>query len=61
MNEQEYQKILKEGKSRYEIKDGILFKKNKDGSEKLLRVIQRFEMEAVLYMCMIILGQHISE
>src|SRR3984957_484612 len=50
MNEQEYQKILKEGKSRYEIKDGILFKKNKDGSEKLLRVIQRFEMEAVLYM-----------
>src|SRR5438445_11074691 len=49
MNENEYNKIIEnnEKERKYELKEGILYKKKR---EKRLQVIRRWEMEGVLYM-----------
>ena len=49
MNENEYNKIIEniEKEKKYEVKEGILYRKKK---EKRLQVIRRWEMEGVLYM-----------
>jgi hypothetical protein len=50
MNEQLYQKLLKEEDTRrdkYILKEGILYKKR---NEQLLRVVRRFEIEPILYL-----------
>ena len=52
MNEEEYNKIMKEVKKgklteKYEIKKGTLHRRKND---KLLKVIRRYEWEAVMYM-----------
>src|SRR5687768_3863810 len=52
LEENEYEELLKkvrEGKEKkYKIKEGSLFKENKE--EKLLKVIRRFELEPILYL-----------
>src|SRR6266498_3789556 len=49
MNENEYNKIIEniEKEKKYELKEGILYRKKK---EKRLQVIRRWEMEGVLFM-----------
>src|SRR6266511_1044949 len=52
MKEKEYEKLLekvKKGKERkYKIKEGSIYKENKEG--KLLKIIRRFELEPLLYL-----------